>query len=367
MVHCIASIDTSFLVIQPTSLHDFPSSAFATMKLSPLSYQLMTLNATILTHSSPSYTLRKFCWIFMHTRLLLRLRIYRNFEAHELSYEQWKSVLHLSTRWGFASLRKLALKSIRPPTSHDQLVLARTYSVNEWVLPALTALCSRSLPLSLDEARQMDIEDVILVAAVREEIRGGALQVNATDIPRHVEMTQADRLVSKAYSDKLKDGSTGQESGSTMDPVSKSVNASTLNLLGGSLTADSASGNVPAESGESQLSPMSEAPQADKLEGNRSEEVHSKEHLTLMTNVSIAAHMATARPTTAGDLHDRGGRSEGEGRGGRGSGDKVTDDQCGIPIKGSTSVRTPVAFAWHTPVTTTTKKKKNMAGWADWV
>jgi hypothetical protein len=78
-------------------------------------------------------------------------------------------VLHLSTRWDFASLRKLALKSIRPPTSHDQLVLARTYSVDEWVLPALTALCSRTLPLSLDEARQMDIEDVILVAAVREE------------------------------------------------------------------------------------------------------------------------------------------------------------------------------------------------------
>jgi hypothetical protein len=95
------------------------------------------------------------------------LCICRNFEAHELSYEQWKSVLHLSTRWEFASLRNL--KSIRPPTSHDQLVLARTYWVDEWVLPALTALCSRTLPLSLDEARQMDIEDVILVAAVREE------------------------------------------------------------------------------------------------------------------------------------------------------------------------------------------------------
>ncbi|KAH8979169.1 hypothetical protein EDB86DRAFT_677300 [Lactarius hatsudake] len=26
-----------------------------------------------------------------------------NFEAHELTYEQWKSVLNLSTRWGFAS------------------------------------------------------------------------------------------------------------------------------------------------------------------------------------------------------------------------------------------------------------------------
>ncbi|KAI9429157.1 hypothetical protein H4582DRAFT_1777741, partial [Lactarius indigo] len=94
-----------------------------------------------------------------------------NFEAHELSYEQWKSVLHLSTRWGFASLRKLALRSIKPPTPHDQLVLARTYSVDHWVLPTLTALCERTLPLSLDEAQQMSMEDVVLVARVREEIR----------------------------------------------------------------------------------------------------------------------------------------------------------------------------------------------------
>ncbi|KAH9174994.1 hypothetical protein EDB89DRAFT_1848244, partial [Lactarius sanguifluus] len=94
-----------------------------------------------------------------------------NFEGHELTYEQWKSVLHLSTRWGFASLRELAIKSIKPPTSHDKLVLARTYSINHWVLPALAALCERTLPLSLDEARQMRMEDVILVATVREEIR----------------------------------------------------------------------------------------------------------------------------------------------------------------------------------------------------
>ena len=223
------------------------------------------------------------------------LRIYRNFEGHELSYEQWKSVLRLSTRWGFASLRKLALKSIRPPTSHDQLVLARTYSVEEWVLPALTALCSRSLPLSLDEARQMDMEDVILVAAVREEIRGGALRVDAADIPRHVEMAQSNRLVSKVYSDKLESGSTGQELGSTMDPVSKSVNTSTTNVLGDSLNADV---HAAAESGKSQLPPIGKVPQVEKQGGDPPEDVHTMEHLIVTTKVPVAAHMATAGPTT---------------------------------------------------------------------
>ena len=146
------------------------------------------------------------------------LVICRNFEAHELTYEQWRSVLHLSTRWGFDSLRKLALKSIMPPTPHDQLVLARTYSVDQWVLPALTALCERTLPLSLDEAREMRMEDVILVAMVREEIRGGALRVDAADIPRYIEVAQAGKLNPPVGPDVYWDGpesrSIGQESNS---------------------------------------------------------------------------------------------------------------------------------------------------------
>ncbi|KAF8504680.1 hypothetical protein F5888DRAFT_1657649, partial [Russula emetica] len=114
-----------------------------------------------------------------------------NFEEHGLSYEQWKSVLHLSTRWGFASLRKLALKSIDPPTSFDRLLLARTYSVDHWVLPALSALCERTKPISLKEALQMNMEDVVLVATVREEIRTRGPFVNIKD---RIEAAQ-DRMV----------------------------------------------------------------------------------------------------------------------------------------------------------------------------
>ena len=162
------------------------------------------------------------------------------------------------------------------------------------MLPALTALCSRSLPLSLDEARQMDIEDVILVAAVREEIRGGALRVDAADIPRHVEMAQSNRLVRKVYSDKLESGCTGQELGSTMDPVSKSVNASTTNVLGDSLNADV---HATAESGKSQLPPIGKVPQVEK-QGDPPEDIRTMERLIVTTEVPVAAHMATAGPTT---------------------------------------------------------------------
>ncbi len=120
----------------------------------------------------------------------------RNFDEHNLSYEQWRSVLHLSTRWGFASLRKLALRSVNPPTPCDQLLLARTYGIDHWVLPALSALCERTAPISLNEARQMRIEDVVLVATVREDIRNDG---SKTEIPLRIEATQA-RIAQNAVS-----------------------------------------------------------------------------------------------------------------------------------------------------------------------
>ena len=177
---------------------------------------------------------------------------------------------------------------------------------------------------------------MILVAAVREEIRGDALRVDAADITRHVEMAQA--IVSKVYSNKLKDGGTRQESASRTDPASKSANASTTDLFGGSLNANSASGHAPTENGEPELPPMDEALQTEKLAGNPSKHVHSREQLTLTTNVPVADYVATAGPTTAGNSCDGGGRSEGKSRE---SGDKVADDKLVLLIratKDSTSV-----------------------------
>jgi hypothetical protein len=88
-------------------------------------------------------------------------------------------------------MRRLALRSIDPPTPFDQLLLARAYSVDHWILPALSALCERTVPLSLNEARQMNIEDVVLVTTVREDIRHHALQVLSHEIPHCIEAAQA--------------------------------------------------------------------------------------------------------------------------------------------------------------------------------
>src|SRR6266850_2498845 len=136
----------------------------------------------------------------------------RKFEENGLSYEEWKSVLCLSTRWGFTSIRKLALNSIEPPTPHDRLLLARKYSVDDWVIPALSAMCEGLAPLTLTEARQMDIEDVILVSTVREDIRSRTLQVDPAEIPRRVEAEQASTLAGRGPKEEDAHESDGERS-----------------------------------------------------------------------------------------------------------------------------------------------------------
>lgn len=79
------------------------------------------------------------------------------------------------------------MKSIEPPNAFEQLVIARSCGVDDWVLPALSALCERRQPLSLEEAHQMNIEDVVLIATVREEIRGNGVPIDTARILRHVE------------------------------------------------------------------------------------------------------------------------------------------------------------------------------------
>ncbi|KAH9962483.1 hypothetical protein BJV74DRAFT_787129 [Russula compacta] len=45
-----------------------------------------------------------------------------NFNTREeRSFEEWSSILDLSTRWGFASIRDLAIRSLKPPTPTNDL------------------------------------------------------------------------------------------------------------------------------------------------------------------------------------------------------------------------------------------------------
>jgi hypothetical protein len=112
--------------------------------------------------------------------LVLILRDYNIPE--EGSFEEWSAILDLSTRWGFTTIRNLAIRCTKPPNPLDRLLLARKHAVEAWTLPALLELCSRPEPLSLEEARRMDFEDVLLVGSVRQSVRSSALTVDGTAI-----------------------------------------------------------------------------------------------------------------------------------------------------------------------------------------
>ncbi|VDC02868.1 unnamed protein product [Peniophora sp. CBMAI 1063] len=88
-----------------------------------------------------------------------------NYASHDLiTVTEWVSVLKLSTVWGFASVRELAIARLMP-LLHDRplemLVIARKDHVEEWLDDAVRTLIERKEPLELAEAAQLQLEDVM--------------------------------------------------------------------------------------------------------------------------------------------------------------------------------------------------------------
>ncbi|KAI8969401.1 hypothetical protein BD414DRAFT_503479 [Trametes punicea] len=94
-------------------------------------------------------------------------------EQVELTMEEWIHVLKLSTIWQFTRLRRVAINKLTPliQAAEDSvrwLSLARRYTVNEWLLPALQALAQRERALQLHEVEPLGIATVVKIAEVRE-------------------------------------------------------------------------------------------------------------------------------------------------------------------------------------------------------
>ncbi|THH21545.1 hypothetical protein EW146_g59 [Bondarzewia mesenterica] len=112
-----------------------------------------------------------------------------NFKTSDISTaEDWTSVLELSHRWGFKSIRELAIERLGPISSPvDKVVHGRTFGVDHWLTPGYTALVERTEPLSQQEGRRLGVDDVILISTLREDARAKALILANTDIVRQVE------------------------------------------------------------------------------------------------------------------------------------------------------------------------------------
>jgi hypothetical protein len=98
-----------------------------------------------------------------------------------LTSNEWMSVLKLSTIWGFHAVRSTAIENLSAFATDDpvlKVIVAKKYSVVDWLVPALNALAQRNEPLGYaDFERFKDIGTVdyvvdflLRLAQVREKI-----------------------------------------------------------------------------------------------------------------------------------------------------------------------------------------------------
>jgi hypothetical protein len=119
-----------------------------------------------------------------------------------ITLAEWTDVLHLSSKWGFEDLRTASLAAIPPLASPvDKLVLARTYSLTDWISSAYADLLEREEDLTEEEAERMTIKDIVAIAKGRRAIRApGKVE------PRSVIEKAVESLV-PSYKDKQRHGS----------------------------------------------------------------------------------------------------------------------------------------------------------------
>ncbi len=86
--------------------------------------------------------------------------------------DEWTSVLALATKWEFEAHRALAIDRLsRLGSPTDRIVLARAYLIPGWLEEAYYLLCIREEALTLEEGQRLGMEDVIVLAELRQRIR----------------------------------------------------------------------------------------------------------------------------------------------------------------------------------------------------
>ncbi|KZP08622.1 hypothetical protein FIBSPDRAFT_761084, partial [Athelia psychrophila] len=123
--------------------------------------------------------------------------------------EEWTAILSLADRWGFKSIRALAIKQLGPIASEiDYIVLGRQYGVEKWLSDAYEAVCRRNMPLTLEEGRRLGVDDVIRINNIRQVFGFGESSVlNISLVNRGVRTAFGLTAVGTAVGDDEADGS----------------------------------------------------------------------------------------------------------------------------------------------------------------
>ncbi|KZT04999.1 uncharacterized protein LAESUDRAFT_656853 [Laetiporus sulphureus 93-53] len=106
---------------------------------------------------------------------LLNFLYYRVYEDSTLSVTEWITLLDVSTRLRFTTIRTLSIRALSAQRSSlsavETIVLAIKHDVPSWLAPAYAELCRRPHPLDDGEAEQLGAKIAARVGRARETIR----------------------------------------------------------------------------------------------------------------------------------------------------------------------------------------------------
>jgi hypothetical protein len=101
--------------------------------------------------------------------------VHRDYDVCSLTArDDWASVLHIASEFGFDSIRRLAVRNLFPLASPvDKIVFGHRYGISEWLLDAYVAVCTRSEPITREEGDALGVKDIIQIGGIREAIARG--------------------------------------------------------------------------------------------------------------------------------------------------------------------------------------------------
>ncbi|KAI5116244.1 hypothetical protein M0805_002614 [Coniferiporia weirii] len=101
------------------------------------------------------------------------------------STDDWMRALAASALFEFDAPRRAAIAALAPvlsPVARIRLAREHGLSMDEWRLPSLRELCERAEPLKLEEARELELTDVLSISRAREMLARGTEWTKVNDL-----------------------------------------------------------------------------------------------------------------------------------------------------------------------------------------
>ena len=141
-----------------------------------------------------------FLWVFYNPR----------YSLYDAPVETWHTILRLADKWDFKQVKELA---VREPNKKkdlaliDRMALYQAYKVdNKHLVPLYAELVKRDRPLSIEEARVLGLETMVLVNTAREKLRANPSNGGLSPLPEGLEDGDVHREI-----EGLLDGDMGRE------------------------------------------------------------------------------------------------------------------------------------------------------------